>query len=76
MSVAAAEQAALEYVKQHVPKPATAPLCGNSIGTDRGFLARYMTEFDDYLALPEHRRFVVQGALPALEPGALPQAPG
>ena len=49
MSVADAEQATLEYVKQHVPKPSTAPLCGNSIGTDRGFLARYMTELDDYL---------------------------
>ena len=48
-SVAAAEQATLEYVKQHVPKPSTAPLCGNSIGTDRRFLARYMTELDDYL---------------------------
>jgi oligoribonuclease len=49
VSVADAQQAALEYVKQHVPKASTAPLCGNSIGTDRGFLARYMTEFDDYL---------------------------
>jgi len=49
VSVAAAEQAALAYVKQHVPKASTAPLCGNSIGTDRGFLARYMTEFDEYL---------------------------
>jgi len=49
VSVADAEKAALAYVKQHVPKASTAPLCGNSIGTDRGFLARYMTEFDDYL---------------------------
>jgi oligoribonuclease len=49
ISVAAAQQAVLEYVKKHVPKPSTAPLCGNSIGTDRGFLARYMPELDDYL---------------------------
>ena len=49
VSVAAAQEAVLEYVKTHVPKPATAPLCGNSIGTDRGFLARYMTELDEYL---------------------------
>ena len=49
VSVADAEKAALAYVKQHVPKPSTAPLCGNSIGTDRGFLARYMNDFDEYL---------------------------
>jgi oligoribonuclease len=49
VDVAAAEQATLDYVKQHVPKPSTAPLCGNSIGTDRRFLARYMTELDEYL---------------------------
>ena len=49
VSVADAEQAVLAYVKQHVPNPSTAPSCGNSIGTDRGFLARYMTELDDYL---------------------------
>ena len=49
VDVAAAQKATLDYVKQHVPKPSTAPLCGNSIGTDRRFLARYMTELDDYL---------------------------
>jgi oligoribonuclease len=32
-----------------VPERRTAPLCGNSIGTDRGFLARDMPELDDYL---------------------------
>ena len=47
--VAAAQRATLEYVKQYVPKASNAPLCGNSIGTDRRFLARYMTELDDYL---------------------------
>src|SRR3954463_245472 len=25
----------LEFIKEHVPEPATVPLCGNSIGTDR-----------------------------------------
>ncbi len=49
VDVVSAQRATLEYVKQHVPKPSTAPLCGNSIGTDRRFLARYMTELDDYL---------------------------
>jgi oligoribonuclease len=38
----------LEFVKQHV-KPQSAPLCGNSIGMDRRFLARYMPELESYL---------------------------
>jgi oligoribonuclease len=49
VDVAAAQAAALEYVKQHVPAASTAPLCGNSIGTDRRFLARYMADLDEYL---------------------------
>lgn len=44
-----AEEQVLEYVKKHVPEPRTAPLCGNSIATDRGFLARHMPRFDAYL---------------------------
>jgi oligoribonuclease len=49
VTVAAAQQAVLEYVKTHVKTPGSAPLCGNSIGTDRRFLAQYMRELDDYL---------------------------
>jgi len=49
IDVAAAMKATLEYVKQHVPKPTSAPLCGNSIGTDRRFLGKYMNELDEYL---------------------------
>jgi oligoribonuclease len=44
-----AEQQVLAYVKQHVPEPKKAPLCGNSIATDRGFLARDMKELDAWL---------------------------
>lgn len=49
VDVAGAMKATLEYVKQHVPKPTSAPLCGNSIGTDRRFLGKYMNELDEYL---------------------------
>jgi oligoribonuclease len=49
VDVAAAEQSTLEYVKRHVPAASSAPLCGNSIGTDRRFLAKYMTGLDEYL---------------------------
>src|SRR5262249_44699297 len=44
-----AERRILEYVRKHVPDAKTAPLCGNSIATDRGFLARDMPELDGYL---------------------------
>src|SRR4051794_15694765 len=42
LTVTEAEQQLLAYVKRFVPDRRTAPLCGNSIGTDRGFLARDM----------------------------------
>jgi oligoribonuclease len=44
-----AEEAVLAYVREFVPNPRTAPLCGNSIATDRGFLARDMPELDEHL---------------------------
>ncbi|HEY4570860.1 MAG TPA: oligoribonuclease [Kribbella sp.] len=44
-----AEKRVLDYVKSHVPEPRSAPLCGNSIGTDRGFVARDMPTLDEYL---------------------------
>jgi len=49
LTLAEAEQQLLAYVKRFVPERRTAPLCGNSIGTDRGFLARDMPELDDHL---------------------------
>jgi oligoribonuclease len=44
-----AEQQVLAYVQRFVPERRKAPLCGNSIATDRGFLARDMPELDDWL---------------------------
>jgi oligoribonuclease len=49
VSVADAEEMILTYVRSFVTEPRTAPLCGNSIATDRGFLARHMPRFDEYL---------------------------
>src|SRR3954466_9889178 len=49
VTMAEAEAAVLAYVKEYVRNPRTAPLCGNSIATDRGFLARDMPAFDSYL---------------------------
>jgi oligoribonuclease len=39
----------LAFIKEHVPDSGSVPLCGNSIGTDRRFLARYLPEIEDYL---------------------------
>ena len=39
----------LDFLKQHIPEPRTVPLCGNSIGTDRRFLARYLPEVEQWL---------------------------
>jgi oligoribonuclease len=39
----------LAFIKEHAPEPATVPLCGNSIGTDRRFLAVYLPEIEHWL---------------------------
>jgi oligoribonuclease len=44
-----AEKLVLDYVRSHVPDPGASPLCGNSIATDRGFLARDMPALDAHL---------------------------
>ena len=49
LPLAEAADAVLAYVKQHVKEPRRAPLCGNSIATDRWFLARDMPELDNWL---------------------------
>jgi oligoribonuclease len=49
LSLAEAEEQLLAYVRRHVPEPRRVPLCGNSIFTDRGFLARDMPTFEGWL---------------------------
>jgi len=43
------EEQVLEYVRQYVKEPRKAPLAGNTIGTDRAFLARDMTELETWM---------------------------
>jgi oligoribonuclease len=57
-----AEDMVMEYVRGHVPDPRSAPLCGNSIATDRGFLARDMPRLDSHL----HYRMVDVSSLKEL----------
>jgi oligoribonuclease len=67
--------ATLEFIKTHVPEPRTIPLCGNSIGTDRRFLAIYLPEIEDHL----HYRSVDVSTIKELTrrwyPGAIEATP-
>ena len=49
VTLAEAQEQVLRYVRGHVPEPRKVPLCGNSIATDRTFIARDMPELDTYL---------------------------
>ena len=49
LDLAEAEAQVLDYIKQFVPTAKDAPLAGNTIGTDRMFLNRYMPELDAHL---------------------------
>jgi len=48
-TLAEAEQRALAYVREHVPDARDAPLAGNSVATDRAFLARDMPQLNAHL---------------------------
>jgi oligoribonuclease len=65
----------LEFIKAHAPERRTVPLCGNSIGTDRRFLAAHLPEIEDHL----HYRSVDVSTVKELArrwyPDALAKAP-
>ncbi len=49
LSLAEAGRTTLDFIKAHVPTKRTVPLCGNSIGTDRRFLAAQLPEIEEWL---------------------------
>ena len=49
LTLAEAGRRTLEFITEYVPKPRTVPLAGNSIGTDRRFLAAHLPEIEEYL---------------------------
>ena len=49
VTLAEAQDQVLGYIRQHVPEARKVPLCGNSIATDRSFIARDMPELDNFL---------------------------
>lgn len=49
ISLKQATDATMAFLREHIAEPRTVPLCGNSIGTDRRFLAAYMPEIEEFL---------------------------
>jgi oligoribonuclease len=49
VDLAEAGRRTLDFLREHIPEPGTVPLCGNSIGTDRRFLARWLPDIDHFL---------------------------
>src|ERR1700693_581653 len=49
ISLADAGRRTLDFLRAHIHEPRSVPLCGNSIGTDRRFLAAQLPEIEDFL---------------------------
>ncbi|MFA5566088.1 MAG: oligoribonuclease [Acidimicrobiia bacterium] len=49
VTLADATSQTLAFLQEHIPEARTVPLCGNSIGTDRRFLYKYMPEVEEFL---------------------------
>lgn len=49
IDLAAAGAETLEFIRAHVPEAGKVPLCGNSIGMDRRFLAAHLPEIERWL---------------------------
>lgn len=75
VSLAEAGEQTLAFLREHIDAPRTVPLCGNSIGTDRRFLAAYLPEIEEFL----HYRSVdvssVKELLKRWNPAVLANAP-
>ena len=69
-TLADAEAKVLDYIKQFVPDPGKAPLAGNSVGTDKGFLERDMPELVAHL----HYRIIDVSSLKELARRWYPRA--
>ncbi len=70
VTLAEAQSRVLDYVRTHAPEPGRAPLGGNSVATDRGFLARDMPELEAYL----HYRIIDVSSIKELSRRWFPRA--
>ena len=64
MTLAEAEALAMTYIKEYIPDARKAVMAGNSIATDRGFIARDMAELDAHV----HYRMVDVSSIKEHEP--------
>lgn len=75
ISLDEARDRTLAFLKEHIAEAGTVPLCGNSIGTDRRFLAKHLNEIEEFL----HYRSVDVSTIKELSrrwyPGVLKGAP-
>ncbi len=60
--------ATLAFLQEHIPRPGTVPLCGNSIGTDRRFLHAWLPEIEDFLQSPSSATTAQRSSCPAPAP--------
>ena len=70
ITLAEAEEQALDYIRQFVPDPRKAPMAGNSIATDRNFVVRDMPKLDAHL----HYRMVDVSSIKELSRRWYPRA--
>ena len=70
VTLADAEYAVLEYILRFVPAGQTAPLAGNTIGTDRAFINKFMPRVDAHL----HYRSVDVSSIKELSKRWFPRA--
>ena len=70
LTLEAAGAQTLAFLREHIPEPGTVPLCGNSIGTDRRFLATQLPEIEEFL----HYRSVDVSTIKELARRWCPQA--
>lgn len=75
ISLEDARQQTMAFLVEHIPEARTVPLCGNSIGTDRRFLAKQLPDIEEYL----HYRSIDVSTIKELTrrwyPGVLSKAP-
>jgi oligoribonuclease len=65
----------LAFLREHIPEARTVPLCGNSIGTDRRFLAAHLPEIEEFLHYRSIDVSTVKELARRWHPGAFKAAP-
>ena len=75
ISLRDATDATMAFLREHIAEPGTVPLCGNSIGTDRRFLAAHMPEIENFLHYRSVDVSTVKELIKRWNPALLKDAP-